>query len=64
MKKEDVKVIKNVIIIAVLAVPCCLVMCDGLWMKCAGVIYGYQYWRNILRPVWMRYRELVDSREG
>ena len=61
MKKEDKKMMTNVILLVVLALPCCLMFTDSWFLNFLGVFYTYEYWANLLRPIWKRYRAMMEA---
>lgn len=61
MEKEDLKVIRNVIIIVVLAMPCCLLFTDSWFLRFLGIIYSVEYWNNIGKAVYKRYWDYLTK---
>lgn len=63
MSQEDKKVVRNVVIIIMFALPCVLLFCNELFLKFLGVVYTIGYWDNILKPVQRRYKEFIGNKE-
>jgi hypothetical protein len=58
------KVVVNLIILVVLAMPIALVCSDSLFLFALGAWYGYEYVKNIIVPLERRYREIKRKEEG
>lgn len=64
MKKEDFRVMENIALLVVLAVPCCLLFCyDSMFLMFLGAFYTWEYWSNVLRPIWKRYRATMEAQD-
>jgi hypothetical protein len=61
MKKEDLKVIENIIVLLFMAWPCVLLFVDSLFLNFLGAFYMWEYWKGVLRPIYRKYREICLS---
>lgn len=59
--KENIQVVRNAAIIIVLLVPGLLVFADSIFMNFLGVVYLWQYWENIGKSVYKRYKEIYGE---
>lgn len=50
------KVVYNVSVIILLAIPCAWLVSDSLFMQAMGACYTWSYFQNILYPVFKRMR--------
>lgn len=66
MKKmtiEDWKVVRNIILLIVMTWPVCLLFTDSLFLVFLGAVYSVEYYRGILRPLYLRYKKVVKIEE-
>lgn len=54
------KVIYNLSLILILAVPCCLLMVDSITMQFLGLVYSIEYTRKVLIPLYKRVRPFLS----
>lgn len=54
------KVIYNLSLITILAVPCCLLMVDSITMQFLGLVYSIEYTRKVLIPLYKRVRPFLS----
>ena len=63
LKKEDWKVVRNIIFLVVMTWPVCLLFTDSLFLVFLGAVYSVEYYRGIIRPLYRRYKKVVKIEE-
>jgi hypothetical protein len=61
MKKESLNIVVNIAMIILFAMPCVLICSDSFFLMFLGIVYTEEYWKNIIKPFYDRYCELMNS---